>query len=188
MRRPQAAALSGPTAGYVHATSAFEDELDRLRLLEQRYDARTFARLSALGPAAVRPGGWLLVEDADYVSLVAADPAHPRSARFDAVIRKLLTFFAASRAFDPFLGRRVPSLVAAAGLADTDHEAVACLRHGNSAAAKLLHRSLERARDGALRNGVVAAEEFKAVLAATRDPSFSFVDALSVAAWGRNPD
>ena len=39
---------------------------------------------------AVRPGGWLLVEDADYVSLVAADPAHPRSARFDAVMRKLL--------------------------------------------------------------------------------------------------
>lgn len=30
--------------------------------------------------AAVRPGGWLLIQDADYVSLVAAEPAHLRAA------------------------------------------------------------------------------------------------------------
>jgi SAM-dependent methyltransferase len=276
MSLAQPAAPRELVVGYVHAAAAFDDELARLRLLEERYDARTFVRLSALGPlagtrclevaagagsvarwlaaqagpagrvvatdadprflasaaaagievrrhdiladplepghyhvvhcralmchladpgqalramaAAVRPGGWLLVEDADYVSLVAADPAHPRSARFDAVMRKLLTFIAASRTFDPFLGRRVPSLLTATGLAETGCEAVACHRHGNSAAAKLLHHSLERVRDGALRSGVVGAEEFEAVLAATRDPSFSFVDALSVAAWGRSPD
>ena len=31
------------------------------------------------------------------------------------------------------------------------------------------------------------ADEFAAVLSALRDPSFTFVDALSVAAWGRAP-
>ena len=257
----------------MHAASAFDDELARLRLLEQRYDDRTFARLSALGPlaglrclevgagagsvacwlavqagpcgrvvatdadprflagaaaagcevrrhdiladrlesgrydlvhcrallchladpgralgrmaAAVRPGGWLLVEDADYVSLVAADPAHPRSACFDAAIRKVMTFFAASRAFNPFLGRRLPGLATAIGLADAGSEAIACHRPGGSAAAELLRRSLERARGTVLGHGVVDAAEFEAVIAATRDPSFGFVDALSVAAWGR---
>jgi hypothetical protein len=184
--------------------------LGRLRLLEQRYDARTFARLSALDPlagptawrwaqartpwpagwpprpgrpagwspptttfrflagaadgievrrhdilavplepgrydlahcrallchlvdmaAAVRPGGWLIAEDADCVSLVAADPAHPRSACFDAVMRKLLAFLAESRAFNPFFGRRLPSLVAALGLADAGCKAIACHRPG----------------------------------------------------------
>jgi SAM-dependent methyltransferase len=265
----------GPTAAYVHATSAFEDELGRLRLLEQRYDPRTFARLSALGPlagtrclevgagagsvarwlvaqagpagqvvatdadprflggtaaaglevrchdiladplepghydlvhcrallchladpqqavramaAAVRPGGWLLIEDADYVSLVAADPVHPRSARFDAVLHELLDFFAASRTFDPFFGRRLPSLLAAAGLTDAEHEGVACHRRGGSAAAELLGRSLQRTRAAAQRRGIVEADDFAAVLAAIADPSFSFVDALSIAAWGRNP-
>ena len=135
--------------------------------------------------AAVRPGGWLLVEDADYVSLIAADSTHPRSARFEAVIRKLLTFVATSRAFDPFIGRRLPSLVAATGLADTGCEAIACHRWGGSAAAEVLRRSMERTRKAALRCGVVDAAEFEAVIAATRDPSFGFVDALSVAAWGR---
>ena len=164
MRQAKATAGHGPAGGYVHAAAAFDDELGRLRLLERRYDARTFARLSALGPlpgtrclevgagagsvarwlaaqagpagrvvatdddprfllgaaadgievrrhdilagppepgrydlvhcrallchlhdppqalrnmaAAVRPGGWLLAEAADYVSLVAADPDH----------------------------------------------------------------------------------------------------------------
>jgi hypothetical protein len=36
-----------------------------------------------------------------------------------------------------------------------------------------------------VRHGAVNAGEFRAVLAALRGPSFSFVDALSVAAWGR---
>jgi SAM-dependent methyltransferase len=273
MKPVLAAAPAELRGGYVHAAAAFDDELARLRLLEERYDARTFGRLSTLGPlagtrclevgagagsvarwlagqagpagqvvatdadprfladaaaggvevrrhdiladsleagrydlvhcrallchladplralrnmaAAVRPGGWLLVEDADYVSLIAADPTHPRSARFEAAIRKFLTFVAASRAFDPFIGRRLPSLVAAADLADAGCEAIACHRWGGSVAAEVLRRSMERTREAALRCGVVDAAEFEAVIAATRDPSFGFVDALSVAAWGR---
>ena len=86
--------------------------------------------------AAVRPGGWLLIEDADYVSLVA----------------------------------------------------VACLRQGGSAEADLLRRSLDRLHPLALTNGVADQQELDAVSAATADPSFSFLDALSVAAWGRVPD
>jgi len=51
--------------------------------------------------------------------------------------------------------------------------------------AEVLARSLERIRHRALRDGLVGAGEFETVLAALRDPSFTFVDALSVAAWGR---
>ena len=166
-----AAIASVATGGYLHANTAFDDELGRLCLLEGRYDPHTFRRLGMFGPlagarclevgagagsvacwlavqarpagqvvatdtnprfiadavkagvevrrhdiladplepgrydlvhcralllhladprqavrnmaVAVRPGGWLLIEDADYVSLVAANPAHPRAARFD---------------------------------------------------------------------------------------------------------
>ena len=44
--------------GYVHAASDYGDELARLRLLQERYDERTFARPSArwsgseVGPCA----------------------------------------------------------------------------------------------------------------------------------------
>ena len=135
--------------------------------------------------AAVRPGGWLLIQDADYVSLVAAEPAHLRAASFDQTVRRLLTFAATSGAFDPFLGRCLPSLIAAAGLAEAGSEAIACHRRGGSGEAELLRRSLERMHPMVLSNGTVGQKQLDAVSAATTDASFSFLDALSVAAWGR---
>jgi hypothetical protein len=48
-----------------------------------------------------------------------------------------------------------------------------------------LARSLERTRNRALRDGAVGPGEFAAGRSALWDPSFSFVDALSVAASGR---
>jgi hypothetical protein len=47
----------------------------------------------------------------------------------------------------------------------------------------LLARSLQRARSRIVRDGAVGPGELAAVLCALRDPSFSFIDALSVAAW-----
>ncbi|HEY6276368.1 MAG TPA: methyltransferase [Streptosporangiaceae bacterium] len=151
-----------------------------LHLADPRQAVRNMA-------AAVRPGGWLLIEDADYISLVAANPAHPRAARFDQITQKLTTFLAASGAFDPFLGRCLPSLVTAAGLTEAGSEAIACYRQGGGREAELLRRSLERMYPMVLGNGVVSPQELEVVTAATADPSFSFLDALSVAAWGRVP-
>ncbi|HME64584.1 MAG TPA: hypothetical protein VKG61_06815, partial [Streptosporangiaceae bacterium] len=42
-------------------------------------------------------------------------------------------------------------------------------------------------RRPALRDGVVSAGEFETVIATLRDQSFTFVDTLSVAAWGHGP-
>jgi hypothetical protein len=58
---------------------------------------------------------------------------------------------------------------------------------GGSADAELLRRSLERMHPMVLSNGVVGQNELDTVAAATADPSFSFLDALSVTAWGRVP-
>ena len=45
-------AVLAAASGYVFARAAFDDELARLRLLEARYDAHTFRRLSMFGPLA----------------------------------------------------------------------------------------------------------------------------------------
>ena len=137
--------------------------------------------------AAVRPGGWLLIEDADYISLAAADPSHPRAAGFDQITRTLTTFFAASGTLDPYIGRRLPSLISAAGLAETGSVAIACYRQGGSGEAELLRRSLDRMGPMTLSGGAASSKEFDEVAAATADPSFSFLDALSIGAWGRVP-
>src|SRR5262249_40045488 len=61
---------------------------------------------------AVRPGGWLLVEEIDVGALAAADPGHPRAAAFDRTTRALWGTMQATGPFDPTFGRRLPALVA----------------------------------------------------------------------------
>ena len=141
------------------------------------------------------PSGRVVATDADPrflaghelagVEVRRHDPPHRRSSCFDMTMRKLLAFIAVGRAFDPFFGRCLPGLFASVNLADAGHEAIACHRRGGDSAAEVLARSLERTCGQALGRADVGPGEFAAVLSALRDPSFSFIDALSVAAWGR---
>jgi SAM-dependent methyltransferase len=137
--------------------------------------------------AALRPGGWLLIEDADYVSLVASDPTHPGSASFEAVSQRSLEFMRAAGFLDPYFGRRVPGLIAETALVDVGHEAIARIWPGRSAGAEFFQRSMERFQEQLVAGGATTAEDFDSMLASLSDPTFAFVDALSVAAWGRRP-
>lgn len=134
---------------------------------------------------AVRPGGRLLVEDADYVTMVAADPDHPRARTFDRAVAELCDALRRAGLVDLRFGRRLPGLVSRLGLTDVGLETTAALRHGGSPEADLLRRSLHRSRAAVGDTGPVTDGTFEDVIAATRDPSFRFLDALSVAAWGR---
>ena len=72
--------------------------------------------------AAIKPGGWLLVEDGDYANFAAVDHDHALSAVFDATFRKELAFYVASLQLDPLIGRKLPALVKRLELSDFDHE------------------------------------------------------------------
>lgn len=136
--------------------------------------------------AALRPGGWLLVEDADYVSVVAAVPEHPLAGVFERAVAAIMGDAFDRDLFDPYVGRRLAPMAAATGLVDLGVEATACVRTGGTGPADLFARSIVRRRDAIVARGTVSAAEFDALLAALADPTFSFVDALSFAAWGRH--
>jgi SAM-dependent methyltransferase len=64
--------------------------------------------------AAVRPGGWLLVEDFDWATADMVEPCSPLHLRVVAAVRGLL----ADRGYDPDYGRRLPRLLREHGLTD----------------------------------------------------------------------
>jgi SAM-dependent methyltransferase len=134
---------------------------------------------------ALRPGGRLLVEDADYVTMVAADPDHPRASAFDHAIADQCDALRSAGLVDLRFGRRLPGLVSQLGLTALGVEATVALRHGGSSEAALLRQSLHRPPASALLAGSATASAIDALVGATRDPSFRFLDALSIAAWGR---
>lgn len=86
--------------------------------------------------AALKPGGWLMVEDSDYASYRAADRTHPLSAVFDATVKKGLAYFQAKGAIQPTFGRSMPACVAALDLESIGGEATE-LRHKGVHSSKL---------------------------------------------------
>ena len=136
---------------------------------------------------AVRPGGLLLVEDADFVSMAATDPGHRLSAPFDRTVRSVMAQIDLEQRFDPWFGRRLPGLVERLGVEAAGYEATVTIRRGGSPEATLHRESIGRAREQMLATNRVTAGDFDGLLEATADPSFTFFDAVSVAAWGRRP-
>lgn len=136
--------------------------------------------------AALRPGGWLLVEDADFHSFKSV-PGHPASERFDSAWSAWMDGGHRAGLFDLEFGRRVPGLVAELGLVEQGFEALEFERVGGGPEAELFAMGFEAVREGRLHGEGLAGVDLEPLIAALRDPSFSFVDSLNVAAWGRRP-
>ena len=71
---------------------------------------------------AIRPGGWLLMEEMDYGSMLSIDITNPSAAVYTAVLRALWDFLRKSNIIDPYFGRRVRSLVEQLEFIDVDQE------------------------------------------------------------------
>jgi SAM-dependent methyltransferase len=134
---------------------------------------------------ALRPGGWLLVEDADYVTFAAACPDHPAAPAWDRAVLRMAQSLAAGDRLDPHLGRRLPGTLQALGLAQRGHEGLVRVHQGASPAAEYFRQSLEPLLERRIDAISVSDTDLEALTAALADPSFAFVDAISYAAWGR---
>jgi SAM-dependent methyltransferase len=135
--------------------------------------------------SALRPGGWLLVEDADYITLEAASPDHPLTPAWNRAAERITQTMAYDGVVDPRLGRRLPGLLAALGLGRQGHEGTVRIHQGASPSAEFLRHSLHAWQEQLESAVVISNVDLNGMLSALRDPSFSFVDSISYAAWGR---
>src|SRR5215470_11166655 len=85
---------------------------------------------------ALRPGGWLLVEEADGRSMAAIDSAHPLADGFNVATRKRLQALHDRGIIDCYLGGWLPTLLTDAGLSDVMHEGIARIISGGSASSR----------------------------------------------------
>ena len=109
-------------------------------------------------------------------------------AAFDRVIAAGVDHLESEGHLDPWFGRRLPGLVAGLGLEHLGFETTLAIRRGGTPEAALHRQSMERSRTSMLAAHRLAEPDFDALVQATADPSFTFFDAVSVAAWGRRPE
>jgi SAM-dependent methyltransferase len=153
-------------------------------LVEHLPDPVTVLRRLA---AAVKPGGWLMVEDVDNGTVEAADPTHPCAAAFDRCAQARISFLLAAGIMDLRYGRTLPIHMEQLGLIDVRNEAVTSVGPGDSPMSQLMIQSFRPMDDAMVANGVIGKSDAADAQRAFEDPSFLYRAGLIVAVWGRKP-
>jgi SAM-dependent methyltransferase len=136
---------------------------------------------------AVRPGGWLLVEEMDLGSFGAADPGHPRAVGFNRRMQALHAALQDLGILHPWFGRRLPALVETVAGREVGHDGVTLIGRGGDPLARNRRMHTQLLRDRLVAAGVLEEADFDELDRAYDDPSFWFVGFTSVGAWGRFP-
>jgi SAM-dependent methyltransferase len=133
---------------------------------------------------ALRPGGQLVAEEMDFVSVVA-DAGQPRGRAFNAAVAGSNAALRA-RGFDPEYGRLLLAGLTAAGLADVGTEGQVRLWAGGSPGAAAWRLTFEQLHDDMAALGLDHATIARAT-EACEDPGFTFMSQVTVTAWGQRP-
>jgi SAM-dependent methyltransferase len=147
--------------------------------LPQRHDV--LARLVT----ALRPGGWLLIEDFCAAFERGSAPRDPIAARYQKVHAALGEFLARSNGNQDDYATTLPQLLASSGLADVGGEARVVFGRGGSPAVRVIEAGLRQVGDQMIAAGLVDRSAL--------DEAIGFLSAATsivalptmVSAWGR---
>lgn len=138
--------------------------------------------------SALRPTGWLVAEEMDFVSVVV-DPRVDRDLAelFTRVVNAHNTVLAERHTFDPAYGRRLAGDLEDAGLVDVGSDGRASMWHGGRAGGRVWKLTLAQLREALAGSGLVTGADVDAAIELCDEPGLRFLSQLVVTAWGRRP-
>lgn len=132
---------------------------------------------------ALRPGGWLLCEDTDFVTFVAGSPYAPLRR-----VGAAMLDFLASHGAEPNDGRHLYAGLRATGLDQVEAEGRVYMMRGAHASSMLPRHTFERVRVPIVAAGILTQTDFDAAFAVFDDPGTTVMSHVMMAAWGQRPD
>jgi SAM-dependent methyltransferase len=135
---------------------------------------------------AVRPGGWLLIEDFDVAMqpLACVDVVGSEE-RLANKIRKGFLALLAQRGVDLEFGRRLPRLLREAGLIDVEADSFMPL--ALAAGGGLEKANVRQVRGALIAGGQATADEIEAYLLAVESGRLDVTTPPLISVWGRKP-
>jgi SAM-dependent methyltransferase len=131
-------------------------------------------------PGALKPGGWLLIEDYDWATFGVDPPSETIARVTDAVIELMV-----HAGFEPRFGRRVLRGLWDRGFSETGAEGRTLLMNSAHPGSAFYRLSLVSLRDGVLSGGKVSEADVDEVLADMQDEARGIVTPTMFATWGR---
>ncbi|MGH9039567.1 MAG: class I SAM-dependent methyltransferase [Acidimicrobiia bacterium] len=152
----------------------------RLVLIHVPERRRALARMVA----ALKPGGWLILDEFDCYSVSVLTGCEPEDADlFDQVHDAFIDVVAAAGA-ELDWARRASGALDAAGLVDLGSKGYLESWPGGSAGCDLHRANFEQLRDKIIASGAVKAEDLDRVAELLVDPAFAVTSYLLVSTWG----
>ena len=136
--------------------------------------------------AALRPGGWLLLEDPDYVSKVPDPGNAARANEVFAHVRAAEVKWMAEAGIDEQFGRHLYASLLRRGLEEVSAEGRVPVARGGTPLARFYRLTTEQSRQRYLDAGL-SAREFDEFLELHEDPNFVWIQGTIFSAWGRRP-
>ena len=137
--------------------------------------------------AAVTPGGWLLVEDANYATWNPEPGADPATAALFKRGSDAYLGFRRQAGLDTSFAGRLYGDLRALGFAEVNAEGTVAPIIGGSAAAQIWRLGLEQVRSRVVAAGFLDDAELASYLALLDDPGFTWVGPIVTSVWGRRP-
>jgi SAM-dependent methyltransferase len=136
---------------------------------------------------ALRPGGWLFIEDGDAGPALSANLTDPRLDTTMAIWRRLHVFFEEKGVYNPYFGRQERRLVEQLGFVDIGHQGSLQEFRGGEPLARVAYMAFQHLKESGLAAGICTADEIAETERCMLDPSVTMFDQAVFAAWGRKP-
>lgn len=137
--------------------------------------------------AALRPGGWLVVEEPDYGTARSLTPDHPATPGFHAYLRARHDFLVDAKVMDLHYGARLPSDIDQLGLEAIGSDVGSTVEHGGSVKSGFLVQSFAQLDDVMIAAGTVSEKQLADARRAMKDPAFAYQAPTMYSVWGRKP-
>ena len=135
--------------------------------------------------AALKPGGSLLIEEFDSLSMRPDPGLNPDESLLKAydTLQRVMT----ERGVDMRYGRSLPGRLRAHGLLDVGAEGRTFMWQGGSSGAALMRANFEQLRGAMLESGLISDQELEEDLRRLDEARFMAPSPIMWAAWGRRP-
>jgi SAM-dependent methyltransferase len=137
--------------------------------------------------AAVKPGGWLVVEEPDYSTALSLSPEHSSTAGFHSYLQTRHRFLLDGGVMDLHYGAKLAEHVGRLGLVEADNAGVLSVERGGSPKSQFFLRSFELVDDAMLAAGAVRAADVADARRALSDPAFVHRTPTMHTVWARRP-
>lgn len=137
--------------------------------------------------AALKPGGWLLLEETDYGSAHPDPSMAPSAAALSHKGWEALLSFGRSRGYDTELGRHLYHDVCTAGLVDVQAEGHVSMMLGGTSATRFWRVTLEQQQDHLLAAGLLTQTEVEEYRTLLESPEYRWLSPIAMSVWGRRP-